>query len=99
MVEETPKQTNELIQQLITKLEEIRVLVEKTYINGKGGNNEFPWIDGKQLEKLLGIHERTLQFWRNNGTLKFSRIGKKVFYNKKDIEDLLFSKFSRVVKI
>jgi hypothetical protein len=100
MVEEvTPQQTNELIQQVINKLEDIRALVEKTYIDGKGVNNEFPWIDNTQLEKLLGVHPRTMQAWRDNGSLKFSRIGKKVFYNKRDIEQLLYSKFGRVVKI
>lgn len=100
MVEEIkPDKAEELIQQVINKLEDIRALVEKTYLNSKSGNNEFQWLDNKQLEKLLGIHERTLQFWRDNGTLKFSRIGKKVFYNKRDIEEILLSKFSRVVKI
>lgn len=92
-------QTDELIQKVLDKLENIRELVEKTYLKGHIGNNEFPWIDNTQLEKLLGIHERTLQTWRDNGTLKFSRIGKKVFYNKRDIEQLLQSKFGRVVKI
>lgn len=100
MVEEsTPNETNNLLQQVLEKLEDIRAVVEKTYLKGHNGNNEFPWIDNTQLEKLLGIHERTLQTWRDNGTLKFSRIGKKVFYNKRDIEQLLYSKFGRVVNI
>jgi hypothetical protein len=94
-----PNQTDNLLQQVLEKLEAIRTVVEKTYLKGNGGNNEFQWIDNKQLEKLLGVHERSLQTWRDNGTLKFSRIGKKVFYNKRDIEQLLYSKFGRKVEI
>jgi hypothetical protein len=100
MIEEvTPQQTNELIQQVINELDKIRTLLEQAYLKGNGGNNEFPWIDETQLEKLLNLHKRTLGFWRENGTLKFSKIGRKIYYNKRDIEQLLYSKFGRVVKI
>ena len=101
MVEEEEKkqQTNELIQQVINKLEVIRLLAEKAFINGNGVNKEFPWIGEAELEKLLGIHRRTLAFYRENQTLQFSRIGKKIFYNKREIEQLLQNRFGRMVKI
>lgn len=88
-----------LLQQVVKKLEDIQVLFEKVYVKGEGSNSEWPWIDNKQLEKLLGLHERTLQTWRENGTLNFSRIGKKIFYHKREIEQLLWKKFSREVKL
>jgi hypothetical protein len=100
MIEETKKdKANELLQLAINKLEDVRNLLEKIYLKGDSNCKEFDWIDNKQLEKLLGIHERTLQAWRDNGSLNFSKIGKKIFYNKRDIEQLLWKKFNRVVEV
>lgn len=96
---EPAEQQINLLQQAVSKLEDIKVLFEKVYVKGEGTTSEWPWIDNKQLEKLLGLHERTLQTWRENGTLNFSRIGKKIFYHKREIEQLLWSKFSREVKL
>lgn len=87
-----------LLNQVLEKLEEIRITFEKSHPK-EGTGDDWEWIDNKELEKLLGLHERTLATWRENGTLGFTRIGKKIFYNRKDIEQLLWKKFSREVKL
>jgi len=43
------------------------------------------WIDGQIVMQALHISPRTLQTLRTNGTLPFSRIGRKLFYKRSDI--------------
>ena len=92
------EEQNELLRKMLDKLDEIKSLYEKNQPVEESGN-QWPWIDNKELEKLLGLHERTLATWRENGTLRYTRIGKKIFYNRKEIEQLLWSKFGREVKL
>lgn len=100
MAEEEPEEQQiNLLKKVLGTLEDIRNLFEKSNQKDVGGESAWAWIDNKELEKLLGLHERTLATWRENGTLGFTRIGKKIFYNRKDIEQLLWKKFSREVKL
>jgi hypothetical protein len=47
------------------------------------------WIDGQIVMQALHISPRTLQTLRTNGTLPFSRIGRKLFYKRSDILKIL----------
>ena len=47
------------------------------------------WIDGQIVMQTLHISPRTLQTLRSNGTLPFSRIGNKIYYQKQDIIKIL----------
>lgn len=47
------------------------------------------WIDNQNVMQLLHISPRTLQTLRSNGTLPFSRIGKKLYYRRADIQRIL----------
>lgn len=47
------------------------------------------WIDCYEVMHLLRISYRTLQTLRSNGIIPFSRIGKKVYYLRQDIEKIL----------
>ena len=47
------------------------------------------WVDGQYVMQILHISPRTLQTLRTNGTLPFSRIGKKLYYKRSDIEQML----------
>lgn len=47
------------------------------------------WIDCYEVMHILRISYRTLQTLRSNGTIPFSRIGKKVYYLRQDIEKIL----------
>jgi len=45
------------------------------------------WVDNRQAERLLCVHKRTLQQYRSDGRLKYTRFGKEVRYRLSDIED------------
>lgn len=47
------------------------------------------WLDNQDVCQLLGISKRTLQSYRDNGTLPYSQIGHKMFYNPVDVEKVL----------
>ena len=49
----------------------------------------FDWIDGQYVMQKLLICPRTLQTLRSNGTIPFSRIGRKIYYKRSDIERVL----------
>ncbi len=46
-------------------------------------------LDGQDVVFKLHISPRTLQTLRSNGTLPFTRIGRKIYYFRRDIERLL----------
>jgi len=47
------------------------------------------WLDNQQVCKLLHISKRTLQYYRDNGTLPYSQIGHKCYYKSTDVEALI----------
>jgi hypothetical protein len=47
------------------------------------------WLKSHEVRKLLGISSGTLQTFRNNGTIPFSRIGGLTFYDAEEITRLL----------
>ena len=51
------------------------------------------WIDGQVVMQTLHISPRTLQTLRSNGTLPFSRIGNKIYYQKQDIIKILTNNY------
>lgn len=55
---------------------------------GDSRNNE-QWLDNKTVCELLHISPRTLQSYRDNGTLPYSQIGRKSYYKTSDIENLI----------
>jgi hypothetical protein len=55
---------------------------------GNDRNNE-KWLDNEAVCKLLQISKRTLQSYRDNGTIPFSQIGHKCYYKTSDIEQFI----------
>lgn len=47
---------------------------------------EERWLDNQEVCQTLLISKRTLQTYRDNGTLAFSQIGSKIYYKSSDIE-------------
>ena len=47
------------------------------------------WLDNQDVMQALHISQRTLQTLRTNGTLPFSRIGRKLYYKRSDILRIL----------
>ena len=58
----------------------IRQIVGKTLTK-----NTEEWLDNQDVCTLLKISPRTLQNLRNNGSIPYTRIERKIFYNKRDI--------------
>ena len=54
--------------------------------NGKGLSD---WLDNQDVCQMLNISPRTLQTLRDNGTLAYSQINRKVYYKPKDVERIL----------
>lgn len=52
-------------------------------------------LDRQDLLLLFHISVRTLQYWRSKGILPYSKIGAKIYYRQKDVEELVSS--NRVV--
>ena len=47
------------------------------------------WLDNQDVCKMLNISPRTLQTLRDNGTLAYSQINRKVYYKPEDVESIL----------
>ena len=55
-----------------------------------GNNRENgQWLSNGEVCGLLGISQRTLQTYRDNRILPYSRIGHKCYYKISDIENLV----------
>jgi|GEM_PF-5622178 len=42
------------------------------------------------LGKLLNVSSRTLQEWRDTGKIKFSKVGRLIFYRHEDVSTMLY---------
>ncbi len=47
------------------------------------------WLDTQDVCLILNISKRTLQTYRTNGTLPFTRIENKMFYRPEDVESVI----------
>lgn len=50
------------------------------------------WLKSYEVEKLLEISPGTLQTFRNNGTIPYTKIGGIIYYDPQDIEKVLQDK-------
>ena len=57
--------------------------------NNKPTINIEELLDGQDIMQLLHISPRTLQTLRSNGTIPYARIGRKIYYLRQDIEQVL----------
>ena len=48
------------------------------------------WLDNQDVCQMLNIRPRTLQTLRDNGTLAYSQINRKVYYKPEDVERILY---------
>jgi hypothetical protein len=47
------------------------------------------WLDNQEVCMMLKISKRTLQTYRDNGTLPYSQINHKMYYKPEDVERVL----------
>ena len=55
----------------------------------EGKSNTSEWLKSAQVKKMLNISSGTLQNYRVNGTIPYTRIGETIFYDRKEIEKIL----------
>jgi hypothetical protein len=90
---------NQVFSQLLTNIEsltkEIQVLNQNNKVNS---NQPLPnvkpalideWLDNEDACKLFRVTKRTLQNYRDNFTVPFSQIGKKILYKASDLKQVL----------
>lgn len=56
------------------------------------------WLDNREVCTILNISKRTLQTYRDNGTLPFSRIDNHIYYRPSDVERLIGKKYLKPIK-
>jgi len=47
------------------------------------------WLDNQEVCFMLNISKRTLQTYRDNGTIPYSQINHKMYYKPEDVERVL----------
>lgn len=53
------------------------------------GDKECEWLGNQDVCLLLNISPRTLQTFRDNGTLAYSQINHKAYYKPEDVKSIL----------
>jgi hypothetical protein len=48
-----------------------------------------PWLDNEDVCRTFNLSLRTLQTYRDNGTLPYTRIGNKMYYKADDLRRIL----------
>jgi MerR family transcriptional regulator, repressor of the yfmOP operon len=51
--------------------------------------SQTKWLSSEEVSHLLMISKRTLQTYRDNGTLPFAQVGRKIYYKVSDIDEYL----------
>jgi hypothetical protein len=69
---------------MMTRFETFATRVE-TLCRANGEKTMQEWLDNQEVCQLLNISPRTLQTYRDNGTIPYSRIGNKMFYKPDDM--------------
>jgi len=72
----------QMIQAFASFVNQIKELCHK-------GQNNSEWLNNNEVCELLKISKRTLQSYRDNGTIPFSQIGHKCYYRIVDIEQFI----------
>jgi hypothetical protein len=47
------------------------------------------WLDNQDVCRMLNISKRTLQTYRDNGTLPYSQINHKMYYKQEDVQHVM----------
>lgn len=53
------------------------------------------WIDNQDVMTVLHVSIRTLQKFRSNGVLPYTKVNGKIYYRRQDVEELLNKNYGR----
>ena len=69
-----------------------RILDDLKLIKDQSGvGPKSKWLDNDDLMKITHLSLRTLQNWRDQGWIPFSKVNGKVYYRAEDLERLFIS--------
>ncbi len=63
----------------------------KRIVDASANQSVKKWLKSYEVEKLLDLSPNTLLTMRNNGTIPFTRLGSRIYYDPAEIEKLLQS--------
>jgi excisionase family DNA binding protein len=75
------------IEQIKTGIDTLNEMVQQLLSDRL--ENSDTYLTSEEASKLLKITKHTLYQWRNAGILKCSRIGRRVYFKNKDVQDLI----------
>lgn len=82
----------DLILTLSQEIKEIKARIELIRLS-RAELLKNTWIDNQDVMQTLHISKRTLQTYRDNGTLPHSKVQGKFYYKVSDVEELLQSNY------
>lgn len=83
----------EAFQKIIENILEIRQLVSAKVNQNPLTDN---WLDISEVCRLLKVSKRTLQNYRDNGSLPYSQISGKIYFRAADIQEYLEKHYVKV---
>lgn len=81
-----------MLEAIMNEITKLKQLIQPHNLNIQGKE----WMNGDEVMKMLHISSKTLQNYRDRRIIPFTKIGKKIFYNKKEIDKLLNSKATSI---
>lgn len=72
-------------QETLHRLEESLNLIEHFLKNNLDNHYGEELLDVKEVQKILGISPKTFQYYRDNRSIQFSQIGRKIYVKRKDL--------------
>jgi hypothetical protein len=80
--------------------EKIDTLYKAVITNGnQSSKSNGEWVDTKEAIAMLNVTSRSLQNYRDQGLIGFSKVSKKkIYYRKEDIEKMLTQKYVKPFK-
>ena len=92
---------NEAFKKLIDSVNELKEIVQKNNDEQNPSGVQFQnkaWLNKKEACRMLRISERTLQTYRNNGIIPYSRIQGKIYYKLEDIKAFFDDHYQKSVR-
>ncbi len=80
---------NETIKDMYRCLNRLSNHIDKIAQIDHNGRNKERFLGNVELARLLNVSLRTLQEWRNLGTIPFIQVRGKILYRKSDIDRVL----------
>lgn len=86
---------SEKINVLFRALDEVQEVIRNALKRRTPHLNGEKYLTNNEVSKLLKLSTRTLQDWRDNGTISYIQIKGKVLYRQSDILKLLEDNFEK----